>query len=65
MIENIRSAYRLISTIKVSGDAVDYMAMARQQLREAEKKALEASGVPRAMTLADGEEETDGRDNSD
>ncbi len=61
MIKNIRNAYRLISAIKVSGEAVDYMAMARQQLREAEKKALEASGVPRAMPTGDGEEENDGQ----
>lgn len=61
MIENIRTAYRLISSIKVSGEAVDYMAMARQQLREAEKKALAASDVPKAMPIAEREEETDGQ----
>lgn len=65
MIKNIRNAYRLISAIKVSGDAVDYMAMARQQLREAEKKALEASGTARCPFPTMKEEETDGRDNSD
>lgn len=40
--EHINQAYKMLSAVSVSGDSVDYMAMARQELRAAHKLALES-----------------------
>ena len=43
IIEHLDAAYSWLSRINVNGESVDYLAMARQELRAAYKLAKEGS----------------------
>lgn len=40
ILEHVDAAYTWLSKVTVSGDSVDYLAMARQELRAAQQEAL-------------------------
>lgn len=56
----IQEAHRLVSLIHVSGDAVDVMAAARINLKDAYKLAGKKSALWEAHKQAEKEEKSDG-----